>query len=242
MKKRFRFLLLGAVSVLLALSLLAGCASPHRSPTGLSPADCRIAGGTVGGALSFPGGHPPHRLRSCQRRHGAAILGRGCDPGGGGFHAALRSPLPAEGTALRPKPGRILCGLPFEETGYGCYAPVIAGVLEEQLPPKYTVHFRIRLHHPPALPKLCSETRRAGADLGHHRPGGANPRHPMAAGRRQPLYLEEERTLHGAHRQARDRYLCQDPYESHGTVSLPEDLLQLRFEQMGSQAVAVVQS
>ena len=39
-----------------------------------------------------------------------------------------------------------------------------------------------------------------------------------------------------------DRYLCQGPYESHGTVSLPEDLLQLRFEQMGSQAVAVVQS
>ena len=36
-----------------------------------------------------------------------------------------------------------------------------------------------------------------------------------------------------------DQYLCQDPYESHGTLALSPELLQLRFEQMGSQAVAV---
>lgn len=43
------------------------------------------------------------------------------------------------GQLYGPNPDEFFVGSPFEETGYGCYAPVIAGVLEEQLSPKYTV-------------------------------------------------------------------------------------------------------
>lgn len=134
MKKRFRFLLLGAVSILSALSLLAGCASP----TAAQPDSPRQTASQEVPYLSQEDILPT----GCEAVSAAMVLqywGVDVTP------EEVASMLPCAplyqlgGQLYGPNPDEFFVGSPFEETGYGCYAPVIAGVLEEQLSPKYTV-------------------------------------------------------------------------------------------------------
>lgn len=96
MKKRFRFLLLGAVSVLSTLALLAGCASPTAaqpdSPRQTASQEVQLEVPYLSQEDILPTG--------CEAVSAAMVLQYwevDVTPGGGGFHAALRSPLPAGG-------------------------------------------------------------------------------------------------------------------------------------------------
>ena len=132
MKKRFRFLLLGAVSVLLALPLLAGCASPTAaqpdSPRQTASQEVQLEVPYLSQEDILPTG--------CEAVSAAMVLqywGVDVTP------EEVASMLPCaplyqlRGQLYGPNPDEFFVGSPFEETGYGCYAPVIAGVLEEQL-------------------------------------------------------------------------------------------------------------
>lgn len=201
MKKRFTFLLLGTVSVLLALALLAGCASHTAaqpdSPRQTASQEVQLEVPYLSQEDILPTG--------CEAVSAAMVLQYwevDVTP------EEVASMLPCaplyqlRGQLYGPNPDEFFVGSPFEETGYGCYAPVIAGVLEEQLSPKYTV----TLEYGCTIRQLYQN---------------------YVVEQGAPVLI----------------WVTIDLVEpTHGTVSLPEDLLQLRFEQMGSQAVAVVQS
>lgn len=242
MKKRFRFLLLGAVSILSALALLAGCASP----TAAQPDSPRQTAASQEVQLEVPYLSQEDILPTgCEAVSAAMVLqywGVDVTP------EEVASMLPCaplyqlRGQLYGPNPDEFFVGSPFEETGYGCYAPVIAGVLEEQLPPKYTVTLEYgctirQLYQNYVVEQGAPVLIWVTIDLVEPTPG---TQWQLEDGSLF-TWKKDEHCMVLTGKQG-DRYLCQDPYESHGTVSLPEDLLQLRFEQMGSQAVAVVES
>lgn len=113
MKKRFRFLLLRAVSVLSALALLAGCASP----TAAQPDSPRQAAASQEVQLEVPYLSQEDILPTgCEAVSAAMVLQYwevDVTP------EEVASMLPCAplyqlgGTALRPKPRRIFCGLPL---------------------------------------------------------------------------------------------------------------------------------
>ena len=143
------------------------------------------------------------------------------------------------GELYGPHPDEYFVGSPFSSTGYGCYAPVIARVLEQEFSDELTVSLEYgctiqelyQTYVAQSIPVLIWVT----IDLVEPEQGTS---WRLADG--SPFtWKKNEHCMVLIGRQG-DRYLCQDPYESHGTLSLTGELLQLRFEQMGSQAVAVM--
>lgn len=239
MKKHFTFLLLTAVSALLSLSLLAGCASHTAaapdSPQWAASEEVQLEVPYLSQEDILPTG--------CEATSTAMVLqywGINLSP----EEVASRlpcSPLYQQGGQLYgPDPKEFFVGSPFESTGYGCYAPVIAGMLEEQLPQRLTVTLEYgctirQLYQNYVVKQGAPVLIWVTIDLMEPTPG---TQWRLEDGSLF-TWKKNEHCMVLIGKQG-DRYLCQDPYESHGTLSLPEDLLQLRFEQMGSQAVAVM--
>ena len=238
MKKHFTFFLLTAASALLSLFLLAGCAShtaaAPNSPPWAASEEVQLEVPYLSQEDTLPTG--------CEATSTAMVLQYwGLDI----FPEEVASLLPcsplywADGELYGPDPNQFFVGSPFEETGYGCYAPVIAGMLEEQFSGQLTV----RLEYRRTIEQLYQEyVVQQGVpvliwvtiDLMEPESG---TQWQLEDGSTF-TWKKNEHCMVLLGKQG-NRYLCQDPYESHGTLSLPADLLQLRFEQMGSQAVAV---
>ena len=88
-------------------------------------------------ALSRPAGEVPHRLRERLRGDGPAILRGG--PLRGGVLSTITCPWgtpptwTGRGITWAAIPGRLSPGSPYEESGWGCYSPVIEKALVRAL-------------------------------------------------------------------------------------------------------------
>lgn len=144
-----------------------------------------------------------------------------------------------DGQQYGPDPNEYFVGSPFEVTGYGCYAPVIAQTLKQEFPHRLTVKLECgstiqELYQTYVMGQGVPVLIWATIDLVEPEQGS---QWLLETGELF-TWKKNEHCMVLVGKQG-DRYLCQDPYESHGTLALSSQLLQLRFEQMGSQAVAV---
>lgn len=139
-----------------------------------------------------------------------------------------------------PDPNEYFVGTPYSEGSYGCFAPVIAGIIPEVCPELEAIALEnISLdtlysdYVAQGIPVLIWATInllevREGS--GWILPDGSTFHWP---GNEHCMVLigREE-----------DEYICLDPYESNGQVELPADALTQRYQDLGSQAVVIVPS
>ena len=144
-----------------------------------------------------------------------------------------------DGQQYGPDPNEYFVGSPFEVTGYGCYAPVIAQTLKQEFPHRLTVKLECgstieELYQTYVIGQGVPVLIWATIDLVEPEQGSQ-----WLLETWELFTLQKNEPCMVLVGKQGDRSLCQDPYESHGTLALSSQLLQLRFEQMGSQAVAV---
>lgn len=143
-----------------------------------------------------------------------------------------------EGMLHGPDPNEYFVGSPFDPNSYGCYAPVIADVVSD-VDPSLTA----QVLYDCSLEELYGEYVSQGIPVllwctinmlesydGTEwiLPDGS----PFA-------WRSNEHCLVLSGREGGE-YICMDPYDSNGQVSIPFALLEQRYEELGSQAVVMI--
>lgn len=137
-----------------------------------------------------------------------------------------------------PDPNEYFVGSPFDSNSYGCYAPVIEQVVSLAAP-----DFSSYVLYDYSLEELYEEYVCQGTPVllwctinmlesyegtVWFLPDGSSF-----------TWQSNEHCLVLAGRENGD-YICMDPYDSNGQVSISFELLEQRYEEMGSQAVVIV--
>lgn len=231
-----------ALSLLVGLALLTGCSgknhalAPQSAPHGGEPLEQQTV-------LAVPYLSQEENLPTgCEATSAAMALqywGAKATP------EQVASLLPKgelywrEGELWGPDPNQAFIGSPFEETGYGCYAPVILWTLEQS----FSRQVSVQPVYDSTISRLYEDYVKGRGwpvliwvtiDLVEPAPGTQW----RLEGGGYFTWKKNEHCMVLVGKQG-EEYLCLDPYQSQGTQVLPEELLQLRFEQMGSQAIAV---
>ena len=119
-------------------------------------------------ALYRPAGQVPHRLR--ERHRGDGLQYAGVDITVEEF---IDNYLPQgnapytreDGTLVGADPWKVFLGSPYEESGWGCYAPVITGALEQLLQDRGLEGLSVQELEGESLDKLCREYIDAGTPV-----------------------------------------------------------------------------
>lgn len=117
-----------------------------------------------------------------------------------------------DGTLVGADPWKVFLGSPYEESGWGCYAPVITGALEQLLQDRGLEGLSVQELEGESLDKLCREYIDAGTAVGHHRHGSAGGIHPVFPGGQRPaVHLAVSPPLPAADRGGQGLLLLQRP-------------------------------
>lgn len=149
------------------------------------------------------------------------------------------SPLSEKkGELYGPDPNEYFVGSPFDPDSYGCYAPVIEKVISQAAP-----SLSAQVLYDCSLDTLYQEYVSQGIPVllwctinmqeSYH---GAAWLLPDGS---PFVWRSNEHCLVLAGRE-NGEYICMDPYDSNGQISIPSALLEQRYEEMGSQSVIVV--
>lgn len=234
--KKFRFHLIALLC--LSALLFGGCAVPSNPPSGFSalqPENVVLSVPYLSQEGTLPTGCEAVSTAMALQYWGVEIL-----PEEVAYLLPCRELYWQNGQLYGPDPDEFFVGSPFASTGYGCYAPVIANMLEQEFSNRLSVELKYgstiqELYQTYVVGQGAPVLIWVTIDLVEPEQGS---QWKLEDGSLFTWKKNEHcMVLMG---KQKDRYLCQDPYESHGTLSLPAELLELRFEQMGSQAVAVM--
>ena len=137
-----------------------------------------------------------------------------------------------------PDPNEYFVGSPFDSKSYGCYAPVIEQVVSLAAP-----SLSSRVLYDYSLEELYEEYVCQGIPVllwctinmmeSYKGTTWLLPDGSSFTWRKNEHCLVLAGKKNG-------EYICMDPYDSNGQVSIPSGLLEQRYEEMGSQAVVIV--
>ncbi len=142
------------------------------------------------------------------------------------------------GKLYGPDPNEYFVGSPFDSKSYGCYAPVIEQVVSLAAP-----SLSSRVLYDYSLEELYEEYVCQGIPVllwctinmmeSYKGTTWLLPDGSSFTWRKNEHCLVLAGKKNG-------EYICMDPYDSNGQVSIPSGLLEQRYEEMGSQAVVIV--
>lgn len=143
-----------------------------------------------------------------------------------------------DGLLYGPNPKDLFVGSPFDNSGYGCFAPVIAGLvptIDENLYAEVMeglsleeLYGRYVLREIPVLVWCTINMLETTPGTEWKLPDGSEFKWP----RNEHCMVLIGRT--------EDEYICLDPYDSNGEVHIERKLLESRYRDMGSQAVLLL--
>lgn len=148
----------------------------------------------------------------------------------------------ATGAVVGPSPWEVFLGSPYSEEGWGCYAPVITGALEELLQDRGVDSLSVKELYGEGLPQLCEEYVSQGtpvmvwATIDMAEPTPANQYYLEGTGELFTwIYPLHCLLLTG---EDGDTYLFNDPMAGKN-VAYPKEQVEEAFEGVGMQAVVL---
>ncbi len=147
-----------------------------------------------------------------------------------------------DGVLYGPNPNDLFIGDPRSVNGYGCYAPVIQRALTRCLPQGYEVINETgkelsklaETYLPEGIPLMIWVT------IEMQEPAEGTQWIDESTGELFQWIAREHCVVLAGYDS--ENYYVNDPLDSEGVVSYPRELVESRFKQLGSQALAVVPS
>lgn len=144
-----------------------------------------------------------------------------------------------EGELYGPDPRKVFCGSPYDEESYGCYAPVIKNALEKVLGEEYLVLDETGTDMETLLKTYVDQ----GMPVVFW--ASINMREPVIGPQWKLLDTGETFTwISNEHCMLlvgydQEGYYFNDPYENHGVIRYPKEIVENRHKAQYEMAVAV---